>query len=117
LVGGDFRRCLGGQGEFEFTEQQLELGLGLGVAGEAELALIGGGYVDIDHLHGRELLEHGSRGEAGGERLQLLAERDVHAVGEERDKDVCFDAMLFLVEHGADGQIAFECFERGLDFR
>jgi hypothetical protein len=49
--------------------------------------------------------------EAWRERFELLAESDVQAVGEERNKDVRFDTVLFLVEDGADGQIAFECFE------
>ena len=53
--------------------------------------------------------------EAGRERFELLAECHVQAVGEERNKDVRFDTLLLLVEDGADGQIAFECFEGGFD--
>ena len=115
MSGADFRRCLGGQGELEFVEQELELRLGLCVAGEAQFAPIGRWQINVDHLHGREFLEHAARGEAWRERLQLLAERDVQAVGEEGDKDVRFDAPLFLVEHRPDGQIAFERFEGGFD--
>ena len=101
LGGGDFRRCLGRQSEVESLEQQLQFGLGLGVAREDQLAPIGGGHVYIDHLDGGELLEHAARGEAWGERFELLAERDVQAVGEERDEDVRFDAPLLLVEDRA----------------
>ena len=78
---------MGGQGELEFVEQELELRLGLCVAGEAQFAPIGRWQINVDHLHGREFLEHAARGEAWRERLQLLAERDVQAVGEEGDKD------------------------------
>ena len=49
------------------------------------------------------------------ERLQLLAARHVQAIGEERDKNVCFDAALVLVKDGPDCQIAFESLERCLD--
>jgi len=48
-------------------------------------------------------------------RLQLLAQGDVQAVGEERDKDVGLDPLLVLVEDRADGQITFERFEGSLD--
>ena len=115
LDGGDFRGRLGRQGEPQFIEQQLQLGLGLRVAREGELAAIGSGYEYIDHLYGRELLKHAARGEAWGERFELLSERDVQAVGEECDEDVRFDARLFLVEDGPDRQIALEGLEGGLD--
>jgi hypothetical protein len=39
----------------------------------------------------------------------------VHAVREECDEDVRFDALLFLVKDGPDREIAFECFEGCLD--
>jgi hypothetical protein len=46
----------------------------------------------------------------------------VQAVGEERDKDVRFDAVLCLMENGSDGQIAFDpsstvCFKNVRCFR
>ena len=66
-------------------------------------------------MHGGEFLEHAARGEAWGERFELLAERDVQAISEERDKDVRFDAPLFLVEDRPDRQIAFEGPEGCLD--
>ena len=61
--------------------------------------------MDIDHLHGREFLEHAASSEPWGKRLQLPAERDVQAIGEERDKDVRFDAALFLMEDRPQRQI------------
>ena len=112
----DFRWWLGGQGELEFLEQQLQLRFGLRVAREGEFATIGRRHVDIDHLHGGELLEHAARGKAWSECFQLLAERDVQAIGEEGDKNVRFDAPLLLMEDRADRQIAFEGLEGGLDF-
>jgi hypothetical protein len=116
LSRSDFRWWLGGQGQFEFLEQQLQFGLGLRVAREGEFAPIGGGHIDVDHLHGGELLEHGSRRKPRGERLEVPPKRHVQAVSQERDEDVRFDAPLLLMEDRADREIAFERFEGRLDF-
>jgi hypothetical protein len=48
-------------------------------------------------LDGGELVEHGLRREAGGQRLEPGAQRDVQARGKESDEDVRFDAVLKLV--------------------
>jgi hypothetical protein len=42
----------------------------------------------VEHLDGGELVEHGPGGEAGGERLEPCAQRDVQTVGLEGDEDV-----------------------------
>ena len=102
MNGGDFRRRLSGQGKLEFVEQQLQLWLGLCVAREAQFASVGCGHVDIDHVHGCELVQHAARGESRRERFESLPECDVQAVGEKRDEDMRFDARLLLVEDGAD---------------
>src|SRR5258707_15426072 len=70
---------------------------------------------DVEHLDGGELVEYGSRGEAGGQRLELSAQRDVKAIGQEGDEDVRFDAVLNLVVDRAELQIVLEILERGLD--
>ena len=61
VSGADSRRSLGGKGELEFVEQQLQLGLGLCITREAQFTPIIGWHVNVDHLHGRELLEHAAR--------------------------------------------------------
>ena len=38
------------------------------------------------------------------------------AVAEEGDEDVRFDALVFLMVNGADGEVAFERFEAFFDF-
>ena len=68
---------MGRQLELELVEQKLEFGLWLGVVGELDLAAVGGGDVDVDHLHGGELLEHAARRQPGGESAQPSGERDV----------------------------------------
>ena len=81
----DFRRALLGKGEFELVEEELEVFFGLGVAGHDDLASVGGGKVDVDHLHGGELFQHGSRCEPAGGAAEPGFERHLQAVGEERD--------------------------------
>ena len=86
----------------------------MGVTGQHQHATIGGGDVHVDHLHGGELLQGSARAEAWGICVQLPAEGDMQAIGEEGDEDVRLDALLMLVVDGADGQIAFEMPERRL---
>ena len=70
----------------------------------------------IDHLHGGELLQHGSRCKPRRQRAQALLQGHLQAVGEEGDKDVGVDTFIELVVDRTDGQVAFELFERLLDF-
>src|SRR4029077_5290453 len=78
-------------------------------------AAISGREVDIEHLDGGELVEHGPRGEAGGQRLQPGAQCDMQAIGQEGDEDVRLDAVLKLVVDRAELQIVLEILERSLD--
>ena len=61
------------------------------------MPVVRGRNLDIEHLHGRELVEHATRREPRGMRPQLLRQRGVQAVGEEGDEDVRLDARLVLV--------------------
>ena len=78
-----------------------------GVAAEDECPAIGGRKVHIEQLHGGELVEHRPRGEAGSERPELCAQRDVQAIGQEGDEDVRLDAVLELMVDRAQVQIVF----------
>jgi hypothetical protein len=62
----------------------------------------------IEHPHGGELRKHAARGEPRGQRLQLLAEHHVQAIGEKRNEDVRLDAAFQLMKDRANGQIALE---------
>jgi hypothetical protein len=68
--GGDFGRWLGRQLKLELADQELEFRLGLGVAGQQQLASIGGRQMDIDHLHGGEFLQCATRGQPGRQGVQ-----------------------------------------------
>ena len=114
-AGGDFRGRLGGQLQFELVEQQAQLGFGLGVAGEQQLAAVGGRHVHVDHLHGGELLQHAARRQPRRQGVQAPRQRDVQAIGQEGDEDVRLDARLALMEDRPDGEIAFEVLERLFD--
>ena len=68
--GSDPWRGLRGQVEVELRYQELLVGVQFGVAAQDQRAAIGGREVDVEHLDGGELVEHGSRGEAAGQRLE-----------------------------------------------
>lgn len=78
--------------------------------------MIGGWQVDIDHLDGSELLQHGTGRQAWGQMTQSRTQGDLQAVGEEGDEDVGFDSVLELMKDGTQSQIVFEGFEGGLNF-
>jgi len=112
---GDAWRRLGRQIELELLRQKLLFGIEFGVAAQDQCTAIGGREVDVEHLDSGELVEHGSWGEAGRQRLELGAQRDVKAVGQEGDEDVRFDAVLKLVVDRTELQIVLEILERDLD--
>jgi len=70
------------------------------VAAEDQGASVGCGKVDVEHLDGGHLVEHGARCQAGRQWLEAGTQRDVQAVGQEGDEDVGFDAMLELMMDG-----------------
>ena len=104
--GGDFRWWLGGKLQFQLIQQEAELGFGLGIAGEQQLAAVGGRQVHIDHLHGGELFQHAARRQPGRQRMQAPRKSDLQAIGQEGDEDVRLDARLELVKDRPDRQVA-----------
>ena len=104
--GGDFRWWLGGKLQFQLIQQEAELGFGLGIAGEQQLAAVGGRQVHIDHLHGGELFQHAARRQPGRQRMQAPRKSDVQAIGQEGDEDVRLNACLNLVKDRPDRQVA-----------
>ena len=63
--------------------------------------------MQVDHLHGGELLEHASRREPGCQAVQAPPQ-----LGQERDEDVGLYAGLLLMEDRPNGEITFEILER-----
>jgi hypothetical protein len=113
--GGDFWGRLVGQFELEPVEEQRQFGFGLGIAGQLQLAAVGSGDVDVDHLNGGEFLEQTARGQARRQSLQAMANGDVETIGEKGDEDVSFDALRLLVMDRTDGEIALQVSKRFLD--
>jgi len=62
-------------------------------------------------LHGSELFERAAWGQSGRQDVQAPLRRDVQAMGEEGDEDVCFDSLFILVEDRTGREIALESFE------
>jgi len=109
-VGGDSRRGLRGQFEAELGEQEFLSFVWRGVATEDHDASIGSREMDVEHLHGAELLEDRARREPGGFEPQLVTQSSVETKGQECDEDMGFDAVLVTVEERTQGEIAFEGF-------
>jgi hypothetical protein len=103
------------QSKFEPIDQELKFGFGMGVAGEQDLAPIGGRQMDVDHLDSGELFERTTCGQPGRQGVKPARQRDLHAVGQEGDEDVGLNPRLVLMEHRADCQIALEVAERLFD--
>jgi hypothetical protein len=61
--------------------------------------------MDIDHLHGGELFQDTTRGQPGHEGMKAALERDLQAVGQERDEDMSLNPTLVLMEDRTDRQI------------
>ena len=98
-------------------KQQAHFRLGLGVAREDEVASVGGGQVDVEHLDRGELFQHGSGREARRGGAESLAQRDVEAVSQKRHEDVRLNAVFPLMINRAQREVAFEVFERLLNLR
>ena len=113
--GSDARRGLRGQGEAELVYEQLLIGIELGVAAQNQDTAVGGREVDVEHLHGCQLVEDRPGREAASQRFEPGTQRNVEAVGNERDEDVCFDALLELVIDGAQAEVVLEILEGRLD--
>ena len=110
-VGGDSGRGLRGQFQAELGEQEFLSFVWGGVAAEDHDAFIGSREVDVEHLHGTELLEDRARREPGSFEPQLVTQSRVETKGQEGDEDMGFDAILLTVEDRPQGEIAFEVFE------
>ena len=78
-------------------DQHLLIGGEFGVAAEDQGAAIGSGKMDVEHLDGGELVEHGPGREARRQRLEASAQRDVQSIGQEGDEDMRLDAVFVLV--------------------
>ena len=92
------------------------VGLGLGVAAQDQGASIGGWEVNIEHLDGGELVEDGARSQPRSQRTQTGTQSHVQAVGQKRDKDMGFDAILAPMEDGTQTEIVLKAFEDGFNF-
>ncbi len=78
-------------------QEEFLVAVRLGVAAQDQGSAVGGWEVDVEHLDGGKLVEHRPRGEAGRQRPEPGAQRDVQTIGEEGHEDVRLNALLQLV--------------------
>jgi hypothetical protein len=60
--------------------------------------VVGGGDLQVDHLHGGKLLDHAARGQSRREGFETAGERYVKAISEGGDEDMRLDALDLLME-------------------
>ena len=87
---------------------------GLRHAARAELLAVLRGKDDVDRAQFAELVEDAAWFVAQARPLAQLAEELPEHVGQEADQDMGQDAVLFLVPHGPERQVAFLDAERRL---
>jgi hypothetical protein len=63
--------------ELELVDQEAQLGFRLGVAGQHELAAVGGREMNVDHLDGGKFLESTAGGQPWCQRVKAALRRDV----------------------------------------
>jgi hypothetical protein len=80
---------------------------GFCISGEDEFAAIGRREMDIQHLHGRELVQRLAGREARCFEPKPVLQGNLEAVGNESDEDMSFDAVFALVVDRAHGKITF----------
>ena len=114
--GGNAWRRLWRQIELEPFHQDFLVCIQFRVAAHDECATISRGELHVEHLYGSELVEHGAWREAWSQGFELRSQRDVKAIGNERNEDVRLDALLELMEDRAQLQIILHGLEGGFDF-
>src|SRR6202790_4671533 len=112
---GDAWRGLRRRIELELVDKHFLFCGEVGVAAEDQCAAVGGREMHVEHLHGGELVEHRPGREAGGQRREPRAQRDVQAIGQEGDEDMRLDALLELMVDRAQLQIVLQGLEGCLD--
>jgi hypothetical protein len=70
--------------QFELVEKELELGLWLGITRKDYGATITDGQINVDHLHGAELLKHCTGSESGSQVSQTPPQSDIKSSGVSR---------------------------------
>ena len=95
----------------EYIQEQFDFRIGLCVTLEQYLSAIGRWQMNIYHLHVTEGLYHAARGQATGASLLQISECHKKAIRKETDKDVGFNAVLMLMVHRTNQQVAFELFK------
>ena len=63
----------------EAVDDELEFGFRVGVAGEQDLAPVGGRQMNVDHLDGGEFFERATRSQSGRQGMQTTSQGDLRS--------------------------------------
>ena len=91
--------------------------LRLRVAGQNQPSSINGRHPDVDHLNGREFVQHSGGCQTRCLKTKPVLQRDLQAVGQKRHQHRGVHAMFQLVVNRADPQFAFQRPEHRLNLR
>src|SRR5258708_19974683 len=95
---GDTGRRLRWQTQRQPDDQELKFGISVGMAREPDLTPVRCRQMNVDHLHGSELVECAARRQPGRQSVKSTGQRDLHAVSQKGDEDVALDPLLVLLE-------------------
>ena len=91
------RKWLFGENQLQVVQQQRQVGFRLCVARHHQVATVGRGQPDVERLHCREFLQHGSGTQAGSVCLQPMLQRRLQTVRQKGDQDMRRGCKIFCV--------------------
>ena len=99
------------QFQVELVQEELVIRVRLGMARQDQPPTIGGRQMNIDHLEGGKLLQDRPRGQPRCTGAGQVLARDLQAVGDDGDENMCFDPVLALMEDRTNGEVLLELSE------
>ena len=101
----------------EMLQEQRRVFVRLRVSGRNQPSSVNGRHPDVDHLNRRQLFQHGGGSQPRCIKHQAVFQRDLQAIGQERNQDMRIHAMLQPMVNRAKSQIAFQGTEHRFDLR
>src|SRR6266403_6031190 len=91
--------------------------LRLSITGEYQLPSVSGWKMNIQHLDGSKLFQHGAWRQSWGQRAKTSTQMHVQTISYKRHKNMRFDPLFQLVKDRSQAQVIFQVFESRFDLR